>query len=375
MKKTAKYILLHFKPIELYPPAINLIDYFGNHTQGTFLVATTCPKHNLKLYNSSSLNITIRRYPAIEQHSILRLFSYASFYLGSLLLLLKYRPATVLYFESISSWPALVYKRLRGKKVKLMAHYHEYTSPSEYAGSMRLVKHMHKMEKKMYRHYFDWISHTNEIRLADFKKDNGLTEMKKDIFFTLPNYPSTNWAGDVKRRLPNDNIKLVYIGALGYDTMYVKETLEWVRNSTRLTLDLYANIIDEKAAAFIEGFACNRIRFHGGINYMDIPNMMKHYDVGLVMYKPFNENTINAVSNKLFEYLACGLDVWFSEEMTYTAAFIRSDVYPKVLPVNFNHLNTFDYQHAFSKEGIQYEPTAYYYEKNYYFLDNKMKNQ
>ena len=372
MKFKAKYVMIHFKPVELYPPAQNFIDYIGKKTNENLLVITTgISRNNLKEFGAGLSNVNIARFSAIKPGSFLRIFSYLKFYIGSLLMLLKHKPSSVIYFESISCWPALMYKKIRGSKVHLMVHYHEYMSPAEYQGSMRLVRQMHRLEKQMYNNSFAWISHTNEKRLADFRKDNSLCG-PGNFFFTMPNYPSMHWAAAFPKKENAANIKLVYVGALGFDNMYVKETLEWVRQHDDLTLDIYANIIDEKATQFIENIKCSRIAYHGAINYADIPAMLQQYDVGLVMYKPFNENTINAVSNKVFEYLACGLDVWFSKDMSYTLKYTREDTYPKVLPVDFKQLEAFDYRRAINKNDIPYLATAYYYENVYSEIYDKM---
>ena len=41
--------------------------------------------------------------------------------------------------------------------------------------------------------------------------------------------------------------------------------------------------------------------------------------------------------------------------MTYTFNYVRKDVYPKVVPVNFKHLYLFDYASAISRENLSFE--------------------
>lgn len=367
--------MIHFKPLELYPPAINLISYFGQHGEKQLLVLTTVLSgQQLKEFDPGMPNIHIKRFAAIKQHSLWRLWHYLQFYAGALMILLKYKPVSVLYFETISSWPALMYKKIRKGQTQLMVHYHEYNSPVEYHSGMRLVKEMYRMEKKMYSNSFDWISHTNEIRLADFKKDNALNNLEKNIFHAMPNYPSKYWGSVQSKSVDENNTRLVYLGALGFDNMYIRETLEWVKSNDCLTLDIYANVMDDKASSYIHEFECSRINYHGSISYPEIPGMLKKYDVGLVIYKPFNENTVNAVSNKVFEYLACGLDVWFSQDMTYTLKYSRLNAYPKVVPVDFNRLAEFNYREQLDRKNIPYQATAYYYENVYPEIYAKMVN-
>lgn len=47
-----------------------------------------------------------------------------------------------------------------------------------------------------------------------------------------------------------------------------------------------------------------------GINYSDLPGVIRAYDVGVILYNGHIANYVFNAPNKLFEYLACGLDVW-----------------------------------------------------------------
>lgn len=359
--------IIHFQPLERFPPVINLLNYLGDTTDTPVVVISTSGKKGspLKPYTGKWENITIKRTPCIIPGSFLRLFHYAAFYLYSLFLLIKVKPVSVLYFETLSSWPALMYKKLRGDKVKLLLHCHEYTSPENY-NDMWLVKKMHTMEAKMYAHNYEWISHTNEVRLSQFRTDNNLNEADNRIFHTMPNYPSRSWKEYKTEFGSTTRTRLVFVGSLGYNNMYLQETVDWVSlNKDYLSLDIYAYNIDKKARDLLLNNGRDCVRYFGGINYKDLPQTLKNYDVGLVMYKPFSYNTVIAVSNKVFEYLACGLDVWFSEDMTYTHSYSRQNSYPKIIPLNFKRLNEFIFKSALNREGLNKADDNYFYENIY----------
>src|SRR5690606_13416823 len=139
-------------------------------------------------------------------------------------------------------------------------------------------------------------------------------------FHVIPNYPSKNWSNsNIKDFSKQKTKRLVFVGSLGYKNMYLQEVIDWLKlHPTEFSLDIYSYNIDIKAKEAIQYCGLHNIHFFGGCNYKDLPHILKNYDIGLVIYKPFSVNTIHAVSNKVFEYLACGLDVWFSEDMTYT---------------------------------------------------------
>ncbi|MBS1761530.1 MAG: hypothetical protein JSR00_01525, partial [Bacteroidetes bacterium] len=224
-----------------------------------------------------------------------------------------------------------------GNKFKLMVHYHEYTDPESYEKGMWLSRNFHSLEKKMYKDFF-WISQTNENRLEFFIIDNRLQNFSQVHFDTLPNYPSITW----QKKVSNDFLerkKMVFIGSLGYKNMYLKELVDFVnKNSLFFSVDFYSYNIDSEAKEFLLKSENENIRFIGGIDYSLLPEILPQYHIGLVLYKPFSINTIHAVSNKVFEYLACGLDVWYSSDMVYTDKYITENSFPKVLKVEFKNL-------------------------------------
>jgi hypothetical protein len=367
-KRKNRFFIIHFYPLERYPPILNLLDYFAANAVEDIVVISTLNEKGgiLKRYESSSKNIEIKRTPAIVPNSIFRIFNYFYFYINSFYLLFKYKPKAVWYFETISSLPAILYKKLRGNKVKLLVHYHEYRSPIEYRYNMRLVKKMYRMESEMFAGNYTWISHTNQNRLDNFIKDHHLENSNQSIFHTMPNYPSKYWIKEKTSFNSSNKVRLVYIGSLGFDTMYLKELVEWVRNNKQfLSLDFYTYNIDNKAKIFLQSMNDSCIKLHSGCNYDDLPGILKNYDVGLVIYKPVSENWIQNMPNKIFEYLACGLDVWFSKTIRYSLLIARENVYPKIVPLDFENLKEFDIEKSINRKGLNLQPNDFFYENVY----------
>ncbi|MBX2939212.1 MAG: hypothetical protein KF880_03960 [Ferruginibacter sp.] len=359
-----KVFVVHFQPLEAYPPGMNFVTFLSKQHDIKLRVSSSCLRSDLKLKPFKLDAVRISR-PGVKHKSYFRWVDYVVYYLSTLIQLLLFRPDTVIYFETLSSWPALWYKKIR-RNVRLMVHYHEYVSPKQYEQGMKLSRFMHKMEIKMYPKGFSWISQTNEERMAMFRRDHHLESIKESVFKIIPNYPPQHWITQNRNNSSSpSNIRLVFVGSLGYKNMYLQELTDWIQSKNDIELDVYAYNIDQEAVALLNKCDINKIRFHGGVDYDSLPEVLKKYDVGIVMYKPFSENTIHAVSNKVFEYLACGLDVWFSTDMSYSFRYIRDNVYPKVLPVDFSCLPAFDYKGAISRKGVVYQPSKYYYETVY----------
>jgi hypothetical protein len=366
-KKKRPVVIIHFQPVELYPPIVNLLKYLDKHQMQVLVLSTRNKKGNT--FNESNNlfeNIRIKRTAGINAGTPFRVFNYAFFYIYSFYLLVKHRPKAVLYFETISSWPALIYKKWRRNKVNLFVHYHEYVSVDEYAINMRLVKWMHALESKMYDKDFHWISHTNEPRMQKFIIDHQLEKINRSIFHTMANYPSKSWAKGKAACRGSNNIRLVYVGSLGYNTMYLKEIVDWViLHAEELSLDIYSHNMDEKSRHFLQTIEHHQVRFHDACDYEELPAILIKYDVGLVLYKPTSDNWIYNAPNKVFEYLACGLDVWFSKTMTFTMTFAREDAFPKIIPLDFEKLNAFDFRRTINREGLSIVENSFYYENVY----------
>jgi hypothetical protein len=368
-----KIAVIHFHPLELYPPVMNYIRYIeARAIHERMVVYTICPKEEMPLFVSHQDHIQIRRYadPGASKTSLQKLWRYINFYIGVLYHLLAVKPSKILYFETISSFPALVYKMVF-KTTELYVHYHEYTSPQEMGtNGMLLTRWFHKLERKVYPK-LKWISHTNSIRMQKFIADNEGTYIANPHI--LPNYPPKSW--HVQRNSEIERpVRIIYIGALGMESMYVKEFAEWViSRKGEVIWDIYTMNVSKDAKQYLLSLDTELIKFKGACNYYELPQILKNYDVGVVLYKGIIPNHVHAVSNKVFEYLACGLDVWYSQNMTGTDPYRTKDVFPKVLSVDFTALDQFEFEKALGRTGLLFQPSRYYSEEALYPLVSELE--
>jgi hypothetical protein len=358
-----KIAVIHFHPLELYPPVMNFIRFFEDGAmQGNMVVYTMYPQKTMPLFASGKVTVRIRRYAnaAESKTAWQKLWRYTNFYIGVLFHLLLTRPSKLLYFETISSFPAIVYKRIF-PSTGLFAHYHEYTSPEEMGSDgMLLTRWFYKLERRLYPK-MDWVSHTNALRMQNFIADIAPVEIAHPHI--LPNYPPRSWYvqrdGDIRRP-----VRIVYVGALGLGSMYVKEFAEWViGRKGEVTWDIYTLNVSEEAKEYLASLGTELIQLKGACDYYWLPQVLKNYDVGVVLYKGIIPNHVIAVSNKVFEYLACGLDVWYSKNMIGTDPYVSKGVFPKVLSVDFSALSQFRLEDALSRVDTSFQASQYYSEK------------
>jgi hypothetical protein len=355
---------------------MNWLNYLSDHAgHGMEIrVFTRSPQSGMQKYNSPAKPIKIDRSANPKsQNFVYRYWGYLNFYFSTITKMVLWKPDILLYYETLSSFPAIVYKKIFNSRCCLLVHYHEYTSQEEYKNEMILNRWWHALEKKTYPLY-QWVSHTNQDRMELFLKDNKKIMIPNT--HVLPNYPPAGWQ---KKNIPDQiglPVKFVYVGALSLETMYVKEFAEWVSGlNGKATWDIYSNNIAEDAKLYFSLLQNKNIHFHGGVNYYLLPGIFKNYQVGVILYKGHIPNYVYNVPNKLFEYFACGLDVWFPHSMKSSLPYATENHYPKILAVDFGNLDQLNLLSAVSHLGLVYKASSFYANEQFdYFLKTGLQS-
>jgi hypothetical protein len=358
-----KLAIIHFSPLELYPPIQNLLPQLKGKANLTTVTIITTSNSNSALHTieSNDPKINIVRLPTVQRVSaLIRYWRYVKFHSTALWLVIIHRPDSILYFETISSFPAYIYRRFINPKVKIYIHYHEYTSPLEYKQGMKLALYFHRFEKWLYPNA-SWVSHTNTDRMEKFKQDIEPVQVKNPHI--MPNFPPRSWYTPPKQRI-DFPLKVVYAGALSMNTMYTKAFACWVAaQNGEVVWDIFSYNCTHDARMFIEQLKCGWISLKPGVDYYRLPSILKHYDAGVILYNGHIPNYIYNAPNKLFEYLACGLAVLFPEIMIGSLPFLNVESYPEVMPLDFNNLKNFEPQKAFDRTNRTLRKTAFFAEE------------
>lgn len=358
---TKKIVIIHFQPLEYFPPALNLIDYLSaNSTETKLTIITTEPDKNTQWYGNNKVKII--RYKKIIPNSgaFIKLYRYFTFYIGAFLNLIIQKPSSVLYYETLSSLPAIWYRKLR--KHRLLAHYHEIVTLDELNDGRYLNKFLNKIEARYYNKY-NWISQTNKSRLEIFSTQFQLKNAEK-VLKILPNYPPLEWIKyKGQKQIEADIIKFVHIGAISTNGMYLKELLDEFGSKSGCTIDFYSHNFSPEVTNLISGHSnCN---INGAIDYKNIVQLKGMYDVGLVIYSGESLNFVYNAPNKIFEYLALDLDVWCSNKLVTAKEYERLDCYPKMIMVDFTDFKQFDIEKARSRKDLKYVPSSFTCESVY----------
>jgi len=358
----SKLAIVHFQPLELYPPIQNLIHFIRPRSEGNEIdVYTTATCKKTVQFKTDAAGTIIKRLAKSGNQlpGLSRYYNYLLFYVGCLYNLIRLKPKKILYFETLSSFPVYIYKRYFNSKTEVFIHYHEYTATEEYNTGMKLAKLFHKQEKKLYPKA-SWVSHTNIYRMQKFVADLQLVTINNQQ--VLPNYPPKSWETKPKLII-NMPVKIIYVGALSLDTMYVKEFAVWVKQQNgKVVWDIFSTNITGAAMSYLDSLASSWINIKSGVPYHELPAIIKKYAVGVVLYNGHIANYINNAPNKLFEYLASGLDVWFPTVMKGSLPYITKDSFPKVIAVDFTALPQFNLANTIDRNGFSCKPTAFFCE-------------
>ncbi len=130
---------------------------------------------------------------------------------------------------------------------------------------------------------------------------------------TVKNFPVlSDFAKTGKNiRHSGDMFNLIYVGGITEirGITQVIQALEFINSQKRVKLILYGKFYPqgyEKQIKSLKGF--EKVEYPGWIRPHEIPEKMAQADVGIVCFLP-EPNHINALPNKLFEYMVCGLPV------------------------------------------------------------------
>lgn len=229
---------------------------------------------------------------------------------------------------------------------------------------MLISSFFHWIEKKIYDKA-RWISLTNDERIKLFLTDN--PGINNSIIHALPNFPLKAWLKDTSfKKEFNFPLKIVFVGSLSNETMFYKEFAEWVLSKNGdLIWDIYSQQISDEVLKHIEEKGRDVINFKGYVNYYELKDILPNYDIGVILYRGLVANFRFNATNKLFEYLACGLDVWLTEELIGAHNYLTNVTYPKVLKLNFNKLSLYNIKELISRDGLTYKPSTYFAEDVY----------
>ena len=315
-----KIAYLHILPLEYYPPATNFLDILALEEHLHVRAYSTENQRERPPYKNAAVEIHRTRPPNPGALKIWRLLRVLGWHLKAAFSLSRFKPDTIIYIEphsAIAAW--LYFKLLRGKS-RLFVHHHEYYEASDYQRrGMKLPGLGARFEQDYLFSRAEWISQTNKDRLRLAKSAH--PNVSSEAWQTLPNYPPAAWGRSPetgrKRKERGDPLKIVYVGSASFEDTFIKNMVNWAaEHAGAVELHICGYNVAKDVWDWLQRLGFSNVTYdRNGFNYDDLPDLLRDFDVGLVLYKGNTTNFVFNVPNKVFEYLRCGLEVWYPKEM------------------------------------------------------------
>jgi len=343
-----KIAVLHQLPIEMYPPVTNWLRSVRNSQGWETVVITSLNQRGLVPAVLPGVSLILYRFGRNSDSGPLRWLLFLLWRVRGAVRLFREKPDAVLSVEVHSALAVWIWKILLRGRGKLLIHHHEYYTLADYRRPENRLTRINRFFEDQLLRRAVWVSQTNSDRLRLFRQDH--PELTDAQCYVPPNYSPAAWLQQVERsalwpRAASGPLRLVYVGSVSLHDTYIGPLVEWLLSpeNTSCTLDIYCYNLDNATRSFLERHHGGRITFHaGGVDYDDLPKVLGRYDVGLILYRCTTVNFVYNASNKLFEYLTCGLDVWYPPCMLGVAPYARSTAVPRVLETDFNNMETLD---------------------------------
>ncbi len=355
-------VLLHQLPLEMYPPACNLLRFLATNSAPDVWSITSANQKGLPPFANTGVQIRRYRFGKHTDGGLLRWVYSLLWHLQAAALLCRLRPAKVISVEPHSALAAWIWKVLLRGRGELLIHHHEYYTAADYRRPGNRTTRINRFFEDRLLRRAAWVSQTNPDRLRLFRQDHPeLTDAQCRV---LPNYPPAAWLNRNPSPPPwprsaSGPLRLVYVGSVSLHDTWIGPLVEWLTSVAHVncTLDIYCYNLDPATRSFLEQHHGGPVTFHaGGVDYDHLPRVLSQYDVGLILYRCTTVNFVYNASNKLFEYLTCGLDVWYPPCMLGVLPYARTTTAPRVLETDFQKLPELDMASRMTRGDLPYVP-------------------
>ena len=295
-----------YAPIDAFPPTINLIHQFCVKNYNVYAIEVS-----KKSFYHSALKVFYQN--AIWSGDLLPIFIRNYFVFFKLLInMIKIkRMSNCKEFIVFDAYTLMAYVLLKkfgliDKNSKVWYHNHDVALSSIFKfGSLGRIAH--NLEKRNLK-YVDFFTLPSQERSSFFTS--------KNTDFVLPNYPSIFMYGKYKTNLLPGSINLIFQGRIthGHGIEAIIDMINLGLVSTEVSLVLkgiisndYKEILNSKI--YID--KKNRLSFIGYTEYEKLPEITASCQIGVAIFQPksFMDSTLGTSSNKIYEYVACGLPI------------------------------------------------------------------
>ena len=358
-----KVAYVHVLPLELYPPARNLLVLMSKRKGWEVRAWSTSNDHGMPSWSAPGVRIARHSYPSEKVPVPLRMAGYAAWHMKTAAEMARWKPDVVMMVEPHSSLALWFYYRFFCGSARLFIHHHEYYAPEDFfAPGMRLLRSTLGLERDYLFPRADWVSQTNSQRLELLQAWN--RKIQPGAARVFPNYPLKEWVTAANAVVTDDRsgpTRFIYVGSASFEDTYLREVCEWAASQPEtVSLHVVGHNVRKDVWDSIQSLrAPNITTAPAGISNDQLPSLLRQYDVGLVLYRGNTLNFVYNVSNKAIEYLACGLEVWHPPEMKALRRFHEEHPGLRIRQVDFRKLGPHEpTRESRSTPAVDFEFTA-----------------
>ncbi len=305
---------------EAYPPTLNAIGELSKIYDNIYLIyRPNLPDlwdypENVFLIRSQK-KISVNDQASLS--AVSKFFLFFSFTSGFLRACYKYKPQTILVYDSVALFTYHLIRKMLSFKHIIWYHSHDVADTAQIK-KYSIGWWAAKAEQKAFRYLQIFSLPANERR-----KYFDLTAFKGEYFF-VPNFPAVSFYNKFKKSsAPQSIIKFIFQGSISAGHG-IEELMQFINRSKRnQQLLLIGNIeksyrdhiINLSQELNIERF----VEIAAPVNYAVLPTITASAHIGLAINKPDNiiYSTGGTASNKIYEYAACGLPVLYYDNEHY----------------------------------------------------------
>ena len=324
MKKFDHIVLSIFGHHEYYPPTINAITNLAANANNITVIARNVAISKWSFPDNVTVQLSGDYIPvedSVNQSLFTRIRSFLNYAFLLKRTIKQNKPDLVVLHDPMALFAHWAVAKVRGLNYKLWYHNHDVIEP----GSMRKYSVLWFAEKYQVAAFkeIDIFTLPTEARFKYFPPLR-----KKSTYFTVHNYPAKGvYEMSYQEKVqPIDSLKLLYQGIIrpghGLEAIINLLDLQIVGRDISLTIlgiipadykQKLIDLADEKGVR-------DRLSFIDRMPYSKLPNETRKYDIGLAIHEEDNiqYKTGGLASNKIYEYAALGLPVFYFDKPHYT---------------------------------------------------------
>ncbi len=331
----SKIIAIYTHP-EYYPPLLNAIDELAKSTDHLYILSRNLKENQWKYppvveMIKTGIMIDIR---TVEKQSInWKLKSFLGFTFAFYKLLLRRKHEWVVCQDPISLLSYRLIRHFIFYKPRLWYHNHDVVELS--AVRKHSIGYYSVLSEKQFFGQIDLFSLPSLERLSSFPY-----QKLKGPHFIIPNYPSMSRmrSNRIAKPDPDKMLKLIYQGHLGNDHG-LESFIRFVEAEKGVSLTLIGpgnkEFILRLRQLIQEGKLTERVFLRRPVPYSALREITLQHHVGLAVHEPVNIafRTAAMASNKIYEYAASGLPVFYFDDEHYKKYL---SVYPWAIPTDLS---------------------------------------